>query len=179
MAPLTTINTTTFYPLEPLVTSLLNNPTVTPTDKALYLAGIGFTLLCLLIDIGGFAYLAHKLYRIYRPRLPWHTSTNGFEAIPFHEGGTVRYEVEKGFGEGYLDTMLEGKEVVMCYGLEEDKENIPPIHQSVTEEKYSLLAAYGGSVPVRAFFELGNSVVEGMNGCNATCREGTACSGLL
>ncbi|KAL8976230.1 MAG: hypothetical protein Q9205_007722 [Flavoplaca limonia] len=54
------------YPREipPVGKGLLNNPTVTPNDKVIYVAGIIFIFLCLLVDIGMLAYLGFKMYRL-------------------------------------------------------------------------------------------------------------------
>ncbi|KAL8636273.1 MAG: hypothetical protein Q9226_009270, partial [Calogaya cf. arnoldii] len=48
--------------------SLLDNPTVTPREKAIYVAGLIFTILCFLGDIVIFAYICRKVYRRCRLR---------------------------------------------------------------------------------------------------------------
>ncbi|KAL8668626.1 MAG: hypothetical protein Q9168_006756 [Polycauliona sp. 1 TL-2023] len=64
------INLPAPYPVETNtnVKGLLNNPTVTHSEKVFYVTGIIFTFLCLLLDIGMLAYIGVKVYRLCRCR---------------------------------------------------------------------------------------------------------------
>ncbi|KAL8683341.1 MAG: hypothetical protein Q9186_000726 [Xanthomendoza sp. 1 TL-2023] len=135
MAPLTNTTTTITYPLPhlDLELTLLQNPTVTPTDKALYIAGITFILLCLLIDITGIIYLAYKLHRLFRPRYSWYSyftnDTGGLLSAEVNAAGMREGVVCDGMGKYRDDDDTAGaeKEKMTAYRDEEDdKENIAP-----------------------------------------------------
>ncbi|KAL8784886.1 MAG: hypothetical protein Q9213_003699 [Squamulea squamosa] len=125
MAPLAEMNTTA-YPLEPLLTtfdSVLSNTTVTPTDKAIYLAGLIITALCLVLDIGILAFVGYKTYRICRRRLHCGGTNDGFGVVADYE--------EKGYEQEYHDEVVNEKEgEEQQAGLtsdEDDKENFIPL----------------------------------------------------
>ncbi|KAL8731673.1 MAG: hypothetical protein Q9166_003252 [cf. Caloplaca sp. 2 TL-2023] len=113
MAPLT--NTTTTHPLEPLLTtvdSLLTNPTVTPTDKAIYLVGVTFTALCLILDIGMLVFLGWKLYGICRGQFPYgrlHDSETEFSRYEKVEKDDGEYE-KMGYDDEYYDAAVKVKD---------------------------------------------------------------------
>ncbi|KAL8895268.1 MAG: hypothetical protein Q9192_003741 [Flavoplaca navasiana] len=69
---------------------LLDNPTVTPSDKVIYVAGIIFTFLCLLVDIGMLAYLGFKMYRLcLRLRTGVSHDSGGGVAVEHEEKGLL------------------------------------------------------------------------------------------
>ncbi|KAL8701030.1 MAG: hypothetical protein Q9201_005132 [Fulgogasparrea decipioides] len=66
MAPTTTFNTTiTFFGLS----NLIDNPTVTPTDRYYWLLGICFTTSILIVDLILLAYTAYQCRFFFRPYL--------------------------------------------------------------------------------------------------------------
>ncbi|KAI4265505.1 MAG: hypothetical protein L6R38_009377 [Xanthoria sp. 2 TBL-2021] len=98
--------------------SLLDNPTVTSNDKAIYVAGIIFTFLCLLLDVAMLAFIGYKLYRLCRRRRVG--VVHGVEEVAGHE--------EKGL---LMEGDEEGGEQLPAYhdDIDEDhnKENLSPI----------------------------------------------------
>ncbi|KAL8798482.1 MAG: hypothetical protein Q9182_006637 [Xanthomendoza sp. 2 TL-2023] len=84
MAPLTNKTTSSFPLFKIGGLALIKNPTVTPTDKALYILGLTIAFISLLGDILIFFFLLYKLYRRFRPHVPWYSSTfpNGIPRLP-------------------------------------------------------------------------------------------------
>ncbi|KAL8636595.1 MAG: hypothetical protein Q9226_009237 [Calogaya cf. arnoldii] len=96
---------------------LLDNPTVTPREKAIYVAGLIFTILCFLGDIVILAYICRKVYRRCRRR----------------RGGVVHgYDVTAGHEEKGLlvnaDHEDEGEQLPAyhdCIDGQRNNENVP------------------------------------------------------
>ncbi|KAI4255457.1 MAG: hypothetical protein L6R42_006726 [Xanthoria sp. 1 TBL-2021] len=105
------INPPFAYPREPpiVIKGLLGNPTVTSNDKAIYVAGIIFTFLCLLLDIGLLAFIGYKTYRLCRRHRVG--VVHGLEVVAGHE--------EKG---------------LLMHGDEEGGEQLPAYHDNIDED---------------------------------------------
>ncbi|KAL8993069.1 MAG: hypothetical protein Q9169_006624 [Polycauliona sp. 2 TL-2023] len=119
-----------------IVEGVMDNPTVSPTDKAFYVAGVIFTFLCLLLDIGMLTYIGFKTYRFCRRRCA--KTTHGLGVVAGHE--------EKGLlGNGDED---EGAEQLPAYhdNLDggSDKENLIP-HFLHEKEFTPVLGTYCGT----------------------------------
>ncbi|KAL8766965.1 MAG: hypothetical protein Q9209_006377 [Squamulea sp. 1 TL-2023] len=119
------MNTTTTYPLEPVLTTFdshLGNTTITTTDKAIYLVGLIFTAFCLALDIGMLAFLGYKTYRICRRRIHCGGVNDGYEVVADDE--------EKGYEQEYHDEVYsekDGEEQQAVVISDEDKENLIPL----------------------------------------------------
>ncbi|CAO1598353.1 hypothetical protein XANCAGTX0491_002122 [Xanthoria calcicola] len=93
-----------------IIKSFFDNPTVSSTDKAFYGAGIIFTLLCLLLDIGMLVFVQYKICLFFRRR----------RAGVLHGVGEIAGHDEKGF--------------LMNADEKEGGEQPPAYHDNVSEE---------------------------------------------
>lgn len=115
------------YPREPptVIKGLLDNPTVTSNDKAIYVAGIIFTFLCLLLDIGLLAFIGYKTYRLCRRHRVG--VVHGLEVVAGHEEKGILMDADE----------EEGGEQLPAYHdiINEDhnKENLSPITSNDNE----------------------------------------------
>ncbi|KAI4235490.1 MAG: hypothetical protein LQ349_003132 [Xanthoria aureola] len=100
------------FPRGPLtvIKSFFDNPTVSSSDKAMYAAGIIFTLLCLLLDIGILVFVQYKMYLFFHRR----------RAGVLHAVGEIAGHDEKGF--------------LMNADEKEGGERPPAYHDNVSEE---------------------------------------------
>ncbi|CAL8581200.1 hypothetical protein XPA_006900 [Xanthoria parietina] len=107
-----TVNSPFASPGGPLtvIKNFFDNSTVSSTDKAMYAAGIIFTLLCLLLDIGMLVFVQYKIYLFLRRR----------RAGVLHGVGEVAGHDEKGF--------------LMNADEKEGGERPPAYHDNVSEE---------------------------------------------
>ena len=118
------------YPREtpPVGKGLLNNPTVTPNDKVIYVAGIIFIFLCLLVDIGMLVYLSFKMYRPCRRLRTGASHDFGDQVVGEHE--------EKG--------------LLVDDDIEEEDEQLPAYYEHVDgesdKENNSTIASYGDAL---------------------------------
>ncbi|KAL8859059.1 MAG: hypothetical protein Q9198_010655, partial [Flavoplaca austrocitrina] len=107
---------------------LLDNPTVTPSDKVIYVTGIIFIFLCLLVDIGMLAYLGFKMYRLCRRLLTGASHDSGAGVAVEHE--------EKG---------------LLVYGDDEEQdEQLPAYYEHLDgesdKENNSTITSYGDAL---------------------------------
>ncbi|KAL8715166.1 MAG: hypothetical protein Q9220_001124 [cf. Caloplaca sp. 1 TL-2023] len=99
-AAATNSNVTTYLPVIDM-TSLLSNPTVSPLDKTIWGIGLGFTILCAILDTMVAAYALGLMIH----HLRWQRAVYGYAGIGMLDraGGEKYHEDEGGDGDGFRD----------------------------------------------------------------------------